>query len=333
MPLPLLSQVNEIFLLDDLQPGDILLFLPWNKNIPFLNKVIMFFQSLFHWRCGYHTATHAAIYLGLKEAGHEIAHVAEKGYSFRCDTLEGIEQEEKEKRPFVIFRSKDPAVSKKLTDVVLDLKEKIEKNHLKVKWSFFSAAKSILRSSSLLPDRKQKERKISSNTHCSRFVMQCIKMIYADLNKPRFNLRSSITPACLLKLLNEDDSFERFHYSAKIDAYDILKKISLNNLFRIRLRKDKPSQRKFKKCVDTFNKIVQLLDDSRDESNFKKAAIFYSEMESVFSEKTGLKLCKTTTSSYNLGKAARHLGIFNSDVEVCQAEEKRLPYRMLKNKC
>lgn len=302
------DRLSQLTNLDLLKAGDVLLFLPWYKKIPFINRVLMFLQSIFYEKEGYFTVTHAALYSGKCEDGkHKISHVSESGFKFRTDTLEELEKEVGEKRPFIIFRAKDASFSEK----IYSISEEFERNYPPIHWSLKSALKTLFVKSKRKRNDSIEKKIITENTHCSKFVVECIKNASAELGIPSLSVRSTISPAGLYKALHEDNRFSMQVYTAEIDVLGELLKLIHSNMERIKKRVDYESNYKYLKCHERLSCILKNIKLLEGRNDLEKAYHLYIGMKEVLSIQTGFKFRKETTSTAQVKAFAHRVGLFS----------------------
>lgn len=298
---------NELSHLNELKPGDVLLFLPWPSYIPFVNRVFMFFQSLFYAKEGFYTATHAAIYAGKLVSGeHQIVHVAEEGFKFRRDTLELLEKQEKEKRPFCVFRPKNQ-------DLANYMLEQIKENDLRepLKWSLLSAVSTLFKSGKPSVLAKSHVKPFSRKTHCSKFVAQCLRNAAIHSSEPILPIRSTITPAGLFKALYESQQFEKSSYLAGIDVYSALCELLEKEILRIGLRRDKRSREKHVLAKTCFSSVKEKFSQESSNSSLSKAYVLFEKMKPILAINTGRQLRQAKSFSAMMD-FTRRFGLFSN---------------------
>lgn len=326
--------IQQLEKLDDLQPGDILLFLPKKKKtLP--NKLISTLQALIYQDDGYYTTTHAAVYIGTQHKNirdehgtitqvtnqHMIAHVTEAGFKFAYQPLEEIYEKDKEERPFIAYRANDSAFGETIAKRAMTVKTFLEQHDHTLEWTASSAASSLLMHSDLSSARKidEKNRQIEGQTHCSKFAAQVIKIAAMENKKYNIDLRSTITPAGLLRGLAKNQNYSCCCYMGKDNIYELLKTEINRHLTRIQTRSDEKSKQKALACSVALNTLTSVLDNS-DKNDIEKAKALLKKMLPVLAVQTGFSLYKEASTARELRAWAAEKGIFKDHLSDDEGE-------------
>lgn len=305
---------------DDLQEGDIPLFLPSSKGMNCAQTMICCLQALTKRPHGHYEITHAAIFVGYKEKDGkripQIADVTAKG--FRIGEL-------KKDQPILVFRPKNPEVGR----LIAEEARRISQIPNKPYWDCCTALGMVFKRKQLNPERelKTKDKEISQATVCSKFDIQIIKKAlrrYADeaTRRPYYlNIEANSTvkdlEAELCKNPNYDMHISFGKNNLKGSPYEIIQAEIQQHLKRLKAKADRTHDpkvlKKYNQSKVSFNVAIETLDQSVGFDEIEKAIYLAERMEAEFGYNTGWGIRNTSASA--LKTSMRNLNLFQSVVD------------------
>jgi hypothetical protein len=296
--------------------GDILLFRP-SKKLPYSQKLIMFCQSLLHKKHGHYDTVHAAICTGQNDQNQPmIAHVTvvpgQKG-AYYHEPLQTMLDREDGDRPFMIFRPQNTLMAQSIGQFAKDVSAAE-----KFKWSVFSAATSLTYCPRFHFGSKPAIKTISSDTFCSRFVIQVMKKAsqHLSLNAEFDDISERSTPKALESFLSKRDDYQKLCYLGKTPYQDVLHEVQIQ-LTRLSTQKSKLAREKFSRAENAFRDSMAFIERNQQLAEGEKVRYLFNTMLPIFKENTGWNL-STARSYSSLAGLARNMGIFKKDIQSVQ---------------
>ncbi|MHB1947405.1 MAG: hypothetical protein ACYCQI_04735 [Gammaproteobacteria bacterium] len=305
---------------NELQLGDIPLFLPSAKGMNCSQKMICCMQALTKRHRGHYEITHASIFVGYKEKEGkklpQIADVTAKG--FRIGTL-------KEDQPILIFRPLNPEVGR----LIAEEAKRIAQNPRKPYWDCCTAVGMVFKRKQLDPERKitEGDKEISQATVCSKLNIQVIKRAlrqYANEEERKqyyLHIESDSTVKDLEAELFRNPNYEmRISFgknNLKGSPYEIIQNEIRTQLQRLETnaaRTKKPAiLKKYAEAKVAFENAIETLDKSPQFDEIEKAIYLAEHMEVPFAVNTGCGARNTSAAA--LKASMRSLNLFQSVVD------------------
>jgi cell fate (sporulation/competence/biofilm development) regulator YlbF (YheA/YmcA/DUF963 family) len=284
----------------------------------------MFCQSLLRKKHGHYDTVHAAICTGHNENGPMIAHVTvvpNQKSAYQHEPLQAMLDRENGDRPFMIYRPHDTLIANGISQFAKEVTP-IEK----FKWSIFSAATSLAYCPKFQFGSKNSSatKEISSDTFCSRFVIQVMKKAYqqysTDLSTRHNydNLSGRSTPKALESFLSKQNDYQKLCYIGKNPYQDVLNEVQ-KQLVRLSAKQDKLSHEKYTRAENTLRDTLNDMENNIFLLEGDKVRYLFKAMLPVFKENTGWNL-SNPTSYTALAGLARNMGIFKRDIQLLRHE-------------
>ena len=316
--------------LNDLQPGDILMFRSPEKRSA-LEKFMSFMQALVGQKHGHYDTTHSAICIQNKNKEPVIAHVNPDGgigTSTAYYTQEPLRNFFKHhgERAFFIFRPKDPKSALEIAKVA----KKNQNYH--VKWSLMSLLQSFTQKA--LPPQGIKEPgplQVSLRTTASQFVTECIKLGLKATHH-YFGLRANSSNKALESHLYKNQKTYGFELGCYLGEKPF-HKIHIEILKQIQaLQQDALGSFENQKNLEIMKAYTQAIarleeatiynaDGSRRKPNEMENCLYLlNAMLPEFNKTDGLWFINT--SSYRaISSLARNMGLMEHDLEAFAASD------------
>lgn len=318
--------------LDHLKKGDVLMFRA-PKKAGFFGHAILFMQSLLSQKHGHYDTTHTAICTGRNRDGKPmIAHVTgHKIMRYQHEPLEEmINRDGSGNRPFVVYRPEKKA-AQKIADVATDNQNK------NLKYDPITAAGSLFRIPSLNPKRKlPAAKKLSTQSFCSRFVVQAIKTAASPKSKDALlekddeltayypHLRSITTPKALeAYLYNDTDRYAMFVYPGKDNPYEVIKREINDQMMRVAKRTDLASKNKAAMLRDMLRKTTKTVErEMSDRNSLEKSMYLVKKMTPYLKMNTGFNMTESASYKSVISKA-REMAVFERDIQQYARHKKK----------
>lgn len=340
---------------DQLQPGDILLYLPQQSGLACTRKLICCAQALTKRDHGHYGVTHAAIFVK-----HDIATVKnEKKTEITSLTIDNETKKDIKKipviadvtaqgyrlgklspnQPLLVFRPNSAEVGQKIADTAEEVKDNLDKPY----WSCCTAFGIFFNRRILPADRELRKgkKKIAQATVCSKFVTQMIKNAVSELEdsiqkKYRLNFTSNGMPKDLEAELFNNPNYQMLLYPGenqlRESPYNKIKNVVEAELKRLSKQTSKRAIDKYNTALSDYKAASQILEKNNDMDDLTKALRLIDDMEFSFKINTG-NCCGRPTSEKALKTAADEIYLYKSMIDRyfidrVQAEEKKSSLKM-----
>lgn len=342
---------------DQLQPGDILLYLPQPSGLACTRKLICCTQALTKRDHGHYGVTHAAIFVK-----HEITPVKNEKKTEKTSLTSNSDTDNKKSfkktpiiadvtaqgyrlgklspnQPLLVFRPNSAGVGQKIADTAEEVKDNLDKPY----WSCCTAFGIFFNRRILPADRELRKGKkeVTQATVCSTFVTQMIKNGVSELKESiqkeyRPNITSKCTPKDLEAELFSNPNYQMLLYPGenqlRESPYNKIKNVVDAELKRLSKQTSKRAIDKYNTALSNYKTARQILDENNDMDDLTKALRLIDDMEFSFKINTG-NCCGRPTSEKALKAAADEIYLYKSMIDRyfidrVQAEEKKQSLKM-----
>lgn len=328
--------------LEDLQPGDIILFRPPLQDVPLSIKLIGYVQALLNQQDGHYDTTHAAV-VTKASVGIPIKGVAEDGTPYELSNPrvrikhvmnDGLKSytltrdNEAEFTPnYIIFRPKDPEMQVQIAKTTKEFAKNKE-----FTWKISAAITAFKNAVIGAKDTENKD--VATATICSGFVTDIIKEASKNNSEYSPKIPALSLPKVLEAELYKNPNYEMLSYTGKDNAYVIINNIihaqqtrmreDLTKLLTSSSAADQEKAARINEKLTDMEKALKAIDQDPSfakANDMEKAIRLVKDFKPILKFNTGYGF-KDARSYHALSKAAQRIGIHDREIHHYESTQK-----------